>query len=132
MREVNNIIFREIKILGVDNLDIKMIPGVDNMVMVPYILSEAPPDEWKHYFSSRAPKDADARIDGDRALYKCPKDKEIIKGECRNKVAKLVDDANLHCREISCSFWSRSSCSLACIRSCSALQRDFDEWKRNW
>jgi hypothetical protein len=78
-----------------------MISGVDNMVMVPFALSEAPPGEWRHLFSRKASRDAGARVEGDRALYKCPKDKVAIQrdGACWNKVAKLVDDTNLQYRE---------------------------------
>jgi len=44
MREVISM-FRDIKLVGVDNRNIEMIPGVDNMVMVPFTLSKAPPEE---------------------------------------------------------------------------------------
>ena len=81
MREASAV-FRDIKLLGIDNLKIETIPGVGNMVMVPFTLSPAPSEGWTQYFISNAPKDAEAKIKGDRALYKCPKDKEIIKGEC--------------------------------------------------
>jgi hypothetical protein len=100
--------------------------------MVPYTLSEAPPDEWKHYFSSRAPNEAEARIDGDRALYKCPKNREVIKGEYQNKVAKLVEAANLHCREINAEHERMQAKEQEEQRRKEQEQRDFEEWKRNW
>lgn len=126
--------FRAIKLLGVDNRNIKMIPGVDSMVMVPFALSEAPPEEWRHLFSRKASRDADARVEGDRALYKCPKDKAVIKkpGECWNKVAKLVDGTNLHYREYA----SEQERKRAEERQKQLLkhrkQKEFDEWKREW
>jgi len=100
--------------------------------MVPYTLSEAPPDEWKHYFSSRAPNEAEARIDGDRDLYKCPKNREVIKGEYQNKVAKLVEAANLHCREINAEHERMQAKEQEEQRRKEQEQRDFEEWKRNW
>ena len=124
--------FREIKLLGVDNLNIERIPGVDNMVRVPFTLSPAPSEGWTQYFSSNAPIDAEAKIKGDRALYKCPKDKEIIKGECLNRVLKLVDDANLHCREINAEHERMQAKEQEERLQKEQEQRDFDEWKRNW
>jgi hypothetical protein len=132
MREVISIAFRDINLLGVDNRNIKMIPGVDNMVMVPFTLSEAPSEEWRHVFSSKAPRDAEARIEGDRALYKCPKDKAVIKGECRNRVAKLVDDTNLHCREYDAEREQKRAEERQEQLLKHRKQKEFDEWKRDW
>ena len=93
--------FRDIKLLGIDNLkietDSRRRQYGDGSV---YSVSDTV-GRRTQYFISNAPKDAEAKIKGDRALYKCPKDKEIIKGDCLNRVLKLVDDANLHCRKIN-------------------------------
>ncbi len=43
--------FKEITILEVDHAHIK--EHSENEVMVPYILSNIPPDEWKSYFKKK-------------------------------------------------------------------------------
>jgi hypothetical protein len=131
MREVSAV-FRDIKLLGIDNLKIETIPGLGNMVMVPFTLSPAPSEGWTQYFISNAPKDAEAKIKGDRALYKCPKDKEIIKGECLHRVLKLVDDANLHCRKINAEHERMQAAERQEQLLKHRKQKEFDEWKRNW
>lgn len=44
--------FMEIEILTYDKNGIDPIPNVDGQVMVPYVLNDAPPKEWKHYFET--------------------------------------------------------------------------------
>jgi len=72
-----------------------------NDVIVQYILSDMPPEEWKDYFEEQAPAGANAEICGDTVHYKCPKDKMAIQkdGTCWKTVASLVEDANRYYRE---------------------------------
>jgi len=86
--------FKEITILEVDHAHIK--EHSENEVMVPYILSNTPPDEWKSYIEKKAPAKANIKIIGKIACYKCQKDVAAIRqyGACWNEVADLVEDAN--------------------------------------
>jgi hypothetical protein len=86
--------FREITILEVDYAHVKECSG--NEVIVPYILSNTPPEKWKSYFEKQAPANVNAKIIGNTACYKCPKDEATIRryGACWELVADLVEDAN--------------------------------------
>jgi len=96
--------FTEITILDVDCAHVEEFLRLNDLsdVIVPYILSDTPPEEWKSYFEKHAPASAKARIVGNTARYKCPKDKAAIKrdGVCWKMVADLVEDANRHYLEI--------------------------------
>jgi hypothetical protein len=86
--------FTEITILEVDYDHVEECSG--NEVIVPYILSDIPPGEWKSYFEKQAPASASVKIIGNTACYKCQKDKAAIRkyGTCWSAVADLVEDAN--------------------------------------
>jgi hypothetical protein len=86
--------FTEITILEVDYAHVKECS--ENEVIVPYILSNLPPGEWKNYFEKQAPASASVKIVGNIACYKRQKDKAAIRkhGPCWNAVADLVEDAN--------------------------------------
>jgi hypothetical protein len=86
--------FTEITILEVDYAHLEECLGDD--VIVPYVVSQIPPEEWKRYFEKQAPASANAKIIGNTARYKCPKDKAAIGryGACWEMVADLVEDAN--------------------------------------
>jgi hypothetical protein len=97
--------FTEIMILDVDyaHVEESLRSRNDvNDVIVPYILSNTPPEEWKSYFEKQAPANANAKIVGNTVRYKCPKDKAAIQkdGACWKMVAALVEDANRHYLEI--------------------------------
>jgi hypothetical protein len=49
---VMSMAFMEIEILTYDKNGIDPIPNVDGQVMAPYVLNDAPPKEWKHYFET--------------------------------------------------------------------------------
>jgi hypothetical protein len=87
--------FAEITILDVDCAQAEELDS-GNDVIVPYILSCTPPQEWKDYFEEQAPVSANATIVGNTIRYKCPKDKAEIQrgGGCWKMVASLVEDAN--------------------------------------
>lgn len=86
--------FTEITILEVDYAHVKECS--ENEVIVPYILSNLPPGEWKNYFEKQAPASASVKIVGNIGCYKRQKDKAAIRkhGPCWNAVADLVEDAN--------------------------------------
>ncbi|MGZ4864999.1 MAG: hypothetical protein ACXV5H_01675 [Halobacteriota archaeon] len=86
--------FTEVTILEVDYKSVKACS--ENEIIVPYLLSNLPPVEWRDYFEKHAPASACAKIVGKIAWYKCQKDKTPTKkrGACWNTVADLVDDAN--------------------------------------
>jgi hypothetical protein len=86
--------FIEITILEVDYTHIEACS--ENEVIVPYILSNIPPEEWTRYFEKHAPASACVKIVAKTAWYKCQKGNSAIKkhGACWNAVADLVDDAN--------------------------------------
>jgi hypothetical protein len=92
--------FTEIIILDVD--DAHLDECSKNELIVPFILSATPPKEWKFFFEKQAPTSAKAKIIGNTARYKCPKDKAAIRryGACWNAVVELVEDANRHCLEV--------------------------------
>jgi len=86
--------FTEITILEVDYAHVKECS--ENEVIIPYILSNLPPGEWKNYFEKQAPASASVKIVGNIVCYKRQKDKAAIRkhGPCWNAVADLVEDAN--------------------------------------
>ncbi len=88
--------FAEITILEVDCAQAEESLRSRNDVIVPYILSNTPPEDWKGYFEEQAPVSANAKIVGNTIRYKCPKDKAAIQrdGVCWKIVASLVEDAN--------------------------------------
>ena len=94
--KVISMAFTEITILGVDCAHAEESLRSRNDVIVPYILSNTPPEEWKGYFEEQAPPSANAKIVGNTVRYKCPKDKVAIQrdGACWTMVAGLVEDAN--------------------------------------
>ncbi len=100
--------FREITILKVDCDHIEALENIDSEVIAPYILSDAPPEEWKQYFESRAA--ANATIIGNTVRYKCPNDKMALQkyGACWHAVADLVDDANRHYLGLELRRWQES------------------------
>ena len=69
------------------------------MVRVPFTLSLAPSEGWTQYFNSNAPIDAEAKIKGDRASQMSQRQRDN-KRRMPEQGAKLVEAANLHCREI--------------------------------
>ncbi len=95
-----NMAFTEITILDVDCAHVEELSRND--VIVPYILSNTPPQGWKRYFEKQAPASANAKIVGNTARYKCPKDKAAIErdGACWKMVSNLVEHANRHYLEI--------------------------------
>jgi hypothetical protein len=86
--------FTEITILEVDFAHVKECSGND--AVVPYILSDTPPEEWKSYFEKQAPASANVKIIGNTARFKCPHDEAAIRryGACWEMVADLVEEAN--------------------------------------
>ena len=94
--------FTEITILDVDCAHVEERSLSRNDVIVPYIRSNTPPQEWKRNFEKQAPASANAKIVGNTARYKCPKDKATIErdGACWKMVANLVEDANRYYLEI--------------------------------
>ena len=94
--------FTEITILDVDCAHVEELSLSRNDVIVPYILSNTPPQEWKRYFEKQAPASANAKIVGNTASYKCPKAKAAIKrdGACWKMVANLVEHANRYYLEV--------------------------------
>ena len=97
--------FTEITILDVDYAHVEeFLRSMNDVsdIIVPYILSNTPPEEWKSYFEKQAPATANAKIIGNTARYKCPKDEAAIKrgGACWKMVATLIEDANRHYEEI--------------------------------
>jgi hypothetical protein len=97
-----NMAFTEIMVLDVDCAHVEELSRSRNDVIVPYVLSNTPPQEWKRYFEKQAPASANAKIVGNTARYKCPKDKATIErdGACWKMVANLVEDANRYYLEI--------------------------------
>ena len=94
--------FRYIAILKVDDTHIEGLPRSGNDVIVLYILSDTPPEQWKKYFEMQAPASAKAKIVDNTLFYKCPNDKDAMKkgGACWEMVADLVEDANRHHLEV--------------------------------
>jgi hypothetical protein len=88
--------FKEIEVLRVDHDHIEQDTPESNQVIVPYILSDTPPDEWKRYFETHAPVSAKVQIVGNIARYVCQNDTSAIEkyGTCWRAVVDLVDDAN--------------------------------------
>ncbi|MFZ0926627.1 MAG: hypothetical protein WB581_05430 [Halobacteriota archaeon] len=95
-RKVMSMAFTEITILSVDCAHAEESLRSRNDMIVPYILSNTPPEEWKGYFEEQAPASANVKIVGNTVRYKCPKDKVAIQrdGACWTMVASLVEDAN--------------------------------------
>src|SRR5659263_557299 len=93
-REAKSMAFTEITILQVDYAHVQDCS--ENAAIIPYILSNLPPGEWKNYFEKQAPASASVKIVGNIAYYKRQKDKAAIRkhGPCWNAVADLVEDAN--------------------------------------
>ena len=97
--------FIEITILDVDYPHVEEFlrsKNDVNDVIILYILSDTPPEEWTSYFEKHAPASANAKIIGNTARYKCPKNEVAIKrdGACWKMVADVVEDANRHYQEI--------------------------------
>jgi hypothetical protein len=132
MSEETRMTFTNIKILDFDADGVELIAGADNMVEVPYILSDKPPEEWTRYFLSRVGY-KEARVVADRAIYKCRKDVAAIKrqGECWNIVAKYVEDSNRHFREIEAEQQREQTRGQEVQRQDELRQIEFEEWKRN-
>jgi hypothetical protein len=86
--------FTYISVLEADYAHAEECSGDD--VIVPYLLSDTPPEEWKSYFEKQAPASANAKIVGNTALHKCLNDKAAIRryGACWKMVADLIEDAN--------------------------------------
>ncbi len=86
-------VFKEITILDVDWTHIEETGSADG-VLVPYVLSDTPPAEWKQYFERHAP--AKTPVVGHTVRFICPYDKEAFQryGTCWNAVADLVNDVN--------------------------------------
>jgi hypothetical protein len=97
-----SVAFGYITILKVDYAQIEELPRSGNDVIVPYVLSDTPPEEWKRYFEIQAPASAKAKIVDNTVFYKCPNDKGAMKkgGSCWDTVAGLVEDANRHHLEV--------------------------------
>lgn len=95
-------VFRYITILKVDCEHIKELSRSKNRVIVPYILSNTPPEEWKTYFEKQAPASANAKIVENTVFYKCPDNEEAMKkgGACWETVADLVEKTNRHYLEV--------------------------------
>ena len=88
--------FTKITILDIDYAHVEEFLPSSNDVIVPYILSNIPPEEWKSYFEKQAPASANAKIVDNIAYYTCSNDKAAIKrdGACWKMAADVVDDAN--------------------------------------
>ena len=92
--------FTAVTVLAVDDAHVEVLRSND--VIVPYVLSHTPPEEWKSYFEKQAPASAHAKIAGNTAWYTCPKGEAAIRkgGACWTMVTDLVEDANRHCLEM--------------------------------
>ena len=86
--------FTYISILEADYTHVEECSGDD--IIVPYLLSDTPPEEWKSYFEKQATASANTKIVGNTARHKCLNDKAAIRryGACWKMVAELVEDAN--------------------------------------
>jgi hypothetical protein len=86
--------FTYISILEADYAHVEECSGDD--VIVSYLLSDTPHEEWKRHFEKQAPASANAKIVGNTARHKCLKDKAAIGryGACWKMIADLVEDAN--------------------------------------
>lgn len=95
-------VFGYITILKVDYVHIEQLTSPKNHVIVPFILSDIPPDEWKSFFEKQAPASANAKLVENTIFYKCPNKEEALKkgGACWEMVAALVEDANRHHLEV--------------------------------
>jgi hypothetical protein len=95
-------VFDYITILKVDYAHIERLPRLEGHVIVPYILSDSPSDEWKSYFEKQAPVSANAKIVENTIFYKCADKEEALKkgGACWDTVADLVEEANRHYLEV--------------------------------
>jgi len=124
--------FRDIEILDFDANGIEQVADHENMVHVPYILSNKPPEEWTQCFLSKAAY-RKARIVGDRVIYLCRKDKAAINrnGECWNIVAKYIEYANRHYREIDAQQQQRRVREEEARRHEEEKNIKFEEWKRD-
>jgi hypothetical protein len=93
---VMSMAFTEITIQDVDCAHAEKSLRSRDELIVPYILSSTPPEEWKGYFEEQAPASANAKIVGNTIRYKCPRDKMLIQrdGACWEMVARLVEEAN--------------------------------------
>jgi hypothetical protein len=122
--------FRGIEVLSFDKGGI--LPDADNIVMVPYILSDQPPPEWKKCFESRAPPEAAAQIVANQARYRCPKNNVAIErdGDCWKKVAALVAQANEYYREIDAQLEREQAKKRQEQLQKEKEQREFEEWRR--
>ena len=121
--------FRKIEILSIDTRSIEEIPE-SNDVLVPFALSNGPNAEWIRYFVSRADPQAAAKVVGDRAYHRCPKNKAIIKGECQKRVTDLVEGANQHCSELAKQEEQKQSRERAAERLRERDREEFEKWKR--
>ncbi len=122
-------VFKELTILDIDCAQIEEA-GSNNEVLVPYVLSDTPPVEWKQYFERHAP--ANATVVGNTVRYTCSNDKVALRkyGSCWQAVADLVDNANRHYLGLELQRWQES-----CRQAGQAIHKDeqseFDgEWGR--
>jgi len=88
--------FKEITILDIDYAHIDEFLPSSNDVIIPYILSNTPPEEWKSYFEKHAPPSANVKIVDNIAYYKCSSRKAAVTrdGTCWKMATDLVDGAN--------------------------------------
>ena len=95
-------VFTEIVLLKADCQNVEQSSYSSSEVIVPYVLSDTPPAEWKRYFETQAPQRASAEIVGNIVRYACPNDKTAIEkyGACWNAVAALVENANRYYLEL--------------------------------
>jgi hypothetical protein len=126
--------FKDIEIIDFDTDGIEQIAGTENRVKVPYILSETPSKEWRHYFETRWPDPQQpANVVDDQVRVPCRMDETAIRkdGDCWNLVATQVEDANQHCREIDARRQPERDRKEEIRRQEEKKRSDFEEWKRN-
>ena len=89
-------VFAEVALLKADCENVEQSLHSSSEVIVPYVLSDRPPAEWKRYFETQAPQGTSAEIAGNTVRYSCPNDKTAIEkyGACWNAVEALVENAN--------------------------------------
>lgn len=125
--------FEDIEILDFDEKGIELIAGTENRVEVPYILSNAPPKEWKRYFESRWPNPQHLHIVDAQIKVPCRMDITAVRknGECWNLVEKWVAEANRHCREIDAQKQKERAKEEEAQQHENEQLDEFEEFKRN-
>jgi len=125
------VVFREIVILEVDYTHIEEL-GSGNQVVAPFILSDAPPEEWKQYFEDHAP--ANVVIVDNIIRFRCPSDKVALQrhGRCWNTVADLIDDANRHYLGFELRKWQELGRGAEKESKKGAKKEEPSEFEKEW